>query len=257
MIIASFSAVISGVQLHGAITYDGFGYTVGTNLEAADNWVSLNSGTAPVIASGSLTVPGLATSTGNKVSFSSGNIQEALGSLSSVTVGTVYYSFAFSLTSQPTVSAYSFGLATSNTNYGATVWFQASGSGFNIGLAGRTGTPVYSTTVYSLNTTIFIVGAYEFVSGASNDISRLWINPSDFGNGPSYVPPTPNLTNTPGGNDLGGVSQFLIRGTGGSPAGEFDELRVGATYAAVTVPEPDAAVLLGTLGILGLLRRRR
>lgn len=246
--------VALGGNAEAALTYDGFGYTVGTSLEASSEWSPLNTGTAPVISAGNLSVAGLATSTGNKVSFGSGNIQEALGSLDSHTVGKVYFSFAFSLTSAPTAAAYSFALATSNTNYGAVVFLRASGAGFNIGLANRSSgaTVSYSSTVYNTNTTIFLVGSYEFISGTGNDVSKLWINPSAFG---GAAEPSSSLTAT-GGSDLGAVSQFLLRGATGSPSGELDELRIGTTWQAVTVPEPGAA-LLGGLGMLAFFRRRR
>ncbi|WP_193211214.1 PEP-CTERM sorting domain-containing protein [Luteolibacter marinus] len=239
-----------------AITYDGFDYTAGTTLEAAADWAPLNSGTAPTVVSGNLSVAGLQASSGNMVSFPGGNFQEAIGSLDSFTAGTVYYSFAFQLSSAPTSATYSFALATGNTNYGAPVFLQASGSGFQIGLANRSSgsTVSYDSTEFALNTTIFLVGSYTFNSGTGDDVSQLWINPSNsfFGD---ETAPSATLTAS-GGNDLAGITQFLLRGASGSPAGNLDELRVGTSWAAVTVPEP-ATALLGAFGLIALIRRRR
>jgi hypothetical protein len=245
-------------SLRAALTYDGFNYTVGTALSASTDWDALNSGTAPVIASGNLSVTGLAASTGNKVTFAAGNIQEAVGLLDSYTVGTVYYSFAFDLTAAPTATTYSFLIGNSGSNFGATVWLQAATGGYNIGLANKSNsTPNYSSTVYALNDVVFLVGSYEFVTGAGNDVSNLWINPTatTFG---TVSAPTATLTAV-GGTDLASINQFIIRGANGSPAGEIDELRVGSSWASVTpvaVPEPASAVL-GAFGLLALLRRRR
>jgi hypothetical protein len=201
---------------------------------------------------------------GNSLSWAAGNIQEAYSTISpAVSTGPLYYSFAFQLTALPTATTYSFGLlqSGSTTNYGATVWFKANGSGFNIGLDNRTATPTsnYATPIYNLNDTIFIVGSYEFISGTGNDVSRLWINPSyiDFS---ALSAPTATITAT-GGTDLtGGVNGFLLRGANGSPSGKIDELRIATTWAGVTpVPEPSASMLmmLGAAGLIGIRAIRR
>jgi hypothetical protein len=251
--------VLAQTVSHAAVVYDGFDYSVGGTLAGNTDWTALNSGTAPSIAAGNLAVSGLPPSTGQKVQFASGNIQEALGALNTFNTDTVYFSLAFQLTSVPTgTGTYSFALSTGNTNYGATVWLQADGTdGFDVGLANRSNsTPTYSTTKLFLNTTYFLVSAYSFVSGAGNDTSSLWINPdsSTFG---QAIAPAPSLTAI-GGSDLAQINQFLLRGALGSPAGEIDELRIGTSWSGVTaVPEPTALLgLLGGIGVLSLFRQR-
>jgi len=254
---ALFVLVAANCASQAAFTYDGFNYTVGGTLAGNTDWTLLNAGAAPVIASGDLTINGLP-STGNKVSFASGNIQEALGTLNTFNSGTVYFSLAFRLTAVPTTTSYSFALSTGNTNYGAPVFIQVDGTdGFELGVANRSNsTPVFDTTKLFLNTTYFIVGSYTFVSGATNDTSALWINPdpSSFG---ALTAPTSTLT-AAGGNDLAAITQFLLRGQSGSPSGEMDELRVGTSWDAVTtIPEPSTFLgLIGGTALLGMIRRR-
>ena len=251
-LIAIAAVVMTVSASYAQIYYESFDYTSGSTLATSPstngNWLPLNTGTAPQVASGSLNVFGLQSSIGNSVSWGAGNIQEAYSTISpSVNTGLLYYSFAFQLTALPTSTTYSFSLMQpgSTTNYGSSIWLKANGSGFNIGLDNRTAAPSsnYAAPTYNLNETIFVVGAYEFVSGASNDVSRLWINPSytDFG---ALSAPSATITAT-GGTDLTGVNGFLLRGASGSPSGKIDELRMGTTWASVTpVPEPSSGALL-------------
>jgi hypothetical protein len=264
-----FAACVSAAVMGSAawadlIVYDGFNYTVGGTLESNDPpWIGLNSGTAPVIAAGNLTVPDLAPPTGNRVTWVSGNIKEASLLLSGTqTSGTVYYSFPFQLSSVPTSTTYSFGFTQNSSTYGATIWLRADGAdGFNIAVGNRTSTPAtgdYLATKFPLNDTIFVVGSYEFVPGTGNDVSRLWVNPSSATFAAETAPP-PTLTGT-GGTDLSGIQGFLLRGASGSPAGTMDELRIGTSWAAVTpVPEPSGMLLAGLGGLLaaGYAVRRR
>jgi len=245
------------------IVYEGFDYTVAGNLENNDPpWSGLNTGTAPVVAAGNLSVPGLAPPTGNRVSWEVGNIREAWLQLSGTqTSGTVYYSFPFQLSSVPTATTYSFGFTQNSTTYGATIWLRGDTDGFNIAVANRTTAPGagdYLATKFPLNSTIFVVGSYEFIPGTGNDLSRLWINPASATFAAASAP-TATLTAT-GGTDLSGIQGFLLRGANGSPAGVMEVLRIGTSWAAVTpVPEPSAVVLAGLGGLLaaGYALRRR
>ena len=266
-ILAILTAVVSVASSQAQIMYDSFNYTVGNPLGTTPatngNWLPLNTGTAPLVASGNLDVAGLQSSTGNSVSWATGNIQEAYTTFSSVSTGLPFYSFAFRLTALPTGTTYSFGLIQPGTTtfYGSTIWLRASGSGFNIGLDNRSSvapTSNYAAPTYDLNDTIFIVGSYEFVSGTGNDVSRIWINPSSTNFG-ALSAPTATITAT-GGTDLTGVGGFLLRGASGSPSGAMDELRIGTGWADVTpVPEPSSTVLmvLGAAGLIGIRAMRR
>jgi hypothetical protein len=242
--------------------YDGFAYITNTALAGNGTWSALNTGTAPIISSGNLAVSGLQAPTGERVSWVAGNIQEAWSQIGVTnSSGTVFYSFAFQLSSLPTTATYSFGFTDTSTTYGSTVWLTNNAGSINIGLSPRTAVAatVYDPQNFTTNSTIFLVGSYEFVEGASNDISRLWINPSsiDFG---ELSAPSANITLSNTTNDLAGIGGFLLRGASGSPAGTMDELRIGTDWASVTpVPEPSTYALLAisAAGVAGYVIRRR
>lgn len=247
------------------VAYEPFNYTVSNNvagsvLAGVGTWAALNSGTAPSIAAGNLTVSGLQASTGNSAALPGGNHQEAVLPLASTNTGSLYFSIALNVTSQPTAATYTLAFSTGNTNFGAVVFTQASGSGYQIGFSNRSSgsTITYDPTVYSLNSTILLVGRYDFVSGTGNDTSALWINPASATFGADAAP-SATLTSS-GGSDLAAISQFLLRGTTGSPISTVDELRIGTTWASVTpaaVPEPSVyAMAFGVLAIGATLWRR-
>lgn len=252
---------------HAQSVYEPFAYTNGDPLPGkvlggSYTWGFQNSGTDVTIASGNLSVTGLAAPTGGSASLPGGNFKEAVLPFTTTPVnsGTIYFSFAFNLSSLPTATAYSFGF-NSSTSFASTLWLQASGGGYQIGLSNRSSgsTPVYDSTVFATGTTVFVVGSYEFVSGTANDVSKLWINPSSATFDDLAIP-SATLTST-GGTDMTSINSFLIRGATGSPAGTFDELRIGTTWASVTpaaIPEPSTyAAVLGALALAGVVLRRR
>ncbi|MBA3481094.1 MAG: PEP-CTERM sorting domain-containing protein [Pirellulales bacterium] len=97
--------------------------------------------------------------------------------------------------------------------------------------------------------TLFLVGSYESVAGAQNDVARLWINPnpSTFADptfSPLTTPPTLIDNSTLTGTDMGVFSILLRQSL--APHLTLDELRVGTDWASVTpvVPEPSSLALL-------------
>lgn len=263
-LLASALLVGAVITTQAQLISEPFNYTVGNTLAGSGAWTALNSGTAPTISSGNLSVSGLSDSSGASVLLPGGNHQEAVLALgSTVSSGSLYFSIALNVTSAPTGSSYIMAHTTGNTNYGTVVFTQASGAGYQIGLANRSSgaTTTYDSTVYAVGSTVFLVGRYDFVSGTGNDTSALWINPSSatFGAGAA---PSATLSAS-GGTDMTAISQFILRGATGSPVSTVDGLRIGTTWASVTpaavvVPEPSTyAMGLGLLALVGAVWQRQ
>lgn len=219
--------------------YDGFNYTPGQNLGAQAGWASLNSGDSLLIASGNLTYPGFPASSANKIAFDGAGVDAAKEFVLQST-GTVYYSYLLrvtSLGSLDSVGGYftTFYQSATSVTGGTCVWTRRDGAAFDIGISVRITSPISWSSVKSLNTTYLIVASYEFVSGTTNDVSKIWINPdaSTFG---AATAPTETLTSTNNTTDLTGVARVQIRQDGltTTPFIELDELRIGTKWADVT-----------------------
>jgi len=237
LIVVYFLPVVSW----GQVTlphHDPIDYSEGQGLQSQSNWTSLNTGDALLIKAGNLSFTGLPASTGNKVTFDGAGI-DAAKAFTQQTSGTVYYSFLLKITalgSLNTTGGYFTGLNEGiSTNYGCTVWSRLDGTGFDIGLNPRTtaANTVWSSGTLSLNTTYFIVVAYQIVSGTSNDIVKMWIDPT-----PGASEPSATLTATNSGTDLSNLNRILIRqdGTSATPFIEMDELRISTLWADAALP---------------------
>jgi hypothetical protein len=114
-----------------------------------------------------------------------------------------------------------------------TVWLRSDGAGYDIGINPRTtaANTVWSSGTQTINTTLFVVISYQIVSGTSNDVVNLWINPTP---GSSMPAATHSATNS--GTDLANLNRILLRQDAATttPFVEMDELRVGTTWADVT-----------------------
>lgn len=236
-IIVSF--LLIGFLGWGQVTlphHDPINYTVGQGLQTQTGWTSLNSGDALLISSGNLTYAGLIAATGNKVTFDGAGI-DAAKLFTQQTSGTVYYSFLLNITSLGslnTTGGYftSFNEGTGST-FGGTVWLRSDGAGYDVGINPRTtaANTVWSTGTQSINTTLFVVVSYQIVSGSTNDIVKLWINPT-----PGSTMPVETLSATNSSTDLANLNRILLRqdSATSTPFVEMDELRVGTTWADVT-----------------------
>jgi len=134
------------------------------------------------------------------------------------------------------------------SNFYARTYIRSSGAGFQMALGTGAGAVTYGTTVLSFNTSYTILVRFDMVTGTTNDTGALFINPTtEDGSGD-----TAYVTATTIGTDPTTLASVHFR-QGGAASG------AGVTIDSVSVyivPEPATAVL-GGIGLLALLRRRR
>ncbi|NVO03773.1 MAG: Ig-like domain-containing protein [Bacteroidetes bacterium] len=220
------------------LLYEPFNYPVGDTL-VPHGWTGINSGDQIFVTAGSLSYPPLLPSIGEKISFN-GLGRDFQRLFTSQSAGTVYYSFIMQVSSLGTSDSlgYFSGFGSSTTIFGATIWTKKVGTEYKIGLNAKT-TPilstVLSTSTYPLNTPVFVVVSYEMVSGTTNDVVNMWINPAGATFG-ALTAPTPTLTMTNAGTDMTVVDRIFVRQDSDveTPFIDQDEIRVGLDWATVT-----------------------
>jgi hypothetical protein len=256
------------------------------------DWYYAGTGAAntapPGIAAGSLSYGNLPASAGNSVAFDTTQLGTARVQVTpaAISTGTVYWSGLLRVNSISTLTTGANGMllggfnntagyqATTPTAVGAVLRIRQDsvdpnvyriGTGMNAGTGTGNSPNVQfdNATPHTAGETVFIVGSYEFVSGANNDIARMWINP-DAGTFGAPSEPAATLTSAPGGgiaDAFASLLTFNLRdvNTVGNPTLQLDEFRVGTAWADVTpVPEPSTAALiaLGVIGLCAVSRRR-
>ena len=224
------------------LLYEPFNYTpdaaLGLTTQSAGAWTPVNTGDSILVVSGSLSYAGLQSSTGNRVKFDADGT-DYYASYASQTAGSVYSSFIVNVTSLgglTTAGGYFASVLQSGSTsaFGAAVWTRLSTTAgkFNVGISTRSNSAVtWLANDLDINTSYFIVTAYDMVTGAANDVARIWLNPTSLGG----AEPAAAATSVPG-TDLSSAARFLLRqaNAAGTPFIEFDELRVGTTWASVT-----------------------
>ncbi len=238
--------------------------------------------TAPNPSSGSLSfadaypsTPGLPNSVGDRVAYAQETGSARINVPTAPASGTTYWSGLFKVqtlgdtaqadnpgaiiagfnnsqgpgTSISTAGAILYLRRASVTDPGDTTDYQL-GTGTNTNQAGCSSGGACTNRIYATSVplapgdTVFVVGAYNLVSSATqDDIASLWINPdpADFG---AASPPTPTITAMSTGSavdaidPLFGVASFFLRNNnsifGTGQEWYFDELRVGSDWASVT-----------------------
>jgi hypothetical protein len=232
---------------------------------------------APGVVEGTLSVPGMPAGVGNSVKCDITQAGTARIGIpgGAKNTGTMYWSGMLrvnavnDLTTLPTgllVAAFNNSTGaqqTSPTSLGSLLKIRKDANDpakyvIGTGVNNVTANLVFDTAApISAGQTVFLVASYTYNAGPGNDVARMWINPDPLTFG-AAVEPTATLSGGPGANaELGQVASFNLRNvnTVGDPDFQFDELRVGDSWASVT-PEPASLILLG-LGLFALPKRRR
>lgn len=243
----------------------GTGYNATGDAGQANTTAFGNVGTFQTAQGGKLVTTGsLGGGTGNKITMTPTTVSAIVsrGIGQTVDSGTFYFSYLTQRTND-TNRTLNFALFNSTSGAELLSFGQHNSSSslgnfvLNVGNAatptpGAPGSPI----AYGTNVTHLVVGRIDFnVSGVSDRI-RFYVDPLSLTNEASLTPYIDHTTTA----DLGAITHFRLfagvtSGVNTSATGDFDEFRFGSNYAAV-VPEPSAA-LLGAVGALALLRRRR
>jgi len=240
--LASFATVGSShaVTVIFSTGFDSPTYADG-GLIGQDNWAI--TGTSVVNPIG---VANVATNGTIPLTTNGQDVNHALDT--SYTTGSIYFSVDITVSAAQATGDYFLHFGDAGTsNFYARTFIKSSGAGYVMAVGTSSGTPTYGTTVLPFNTMQTILVRYDFVSGATNDTGALFVNPTTAdGSGD-----TPYVAATTVGIDAASISTIRLRqGTAANaPTLVLDNL-------VVSVPETSSG-LLGALGLLGLLRRRR
>ena len=256
--VATLTVTNGGLFLYEPFDYSNIGSPVSSNTPA--NWAYGGAGANDLnVNAGNLWYPGLAQPIGNSVTNGGVGlgVRRLLGT--SVNSGVLYFSALYRVNDLGSGTwngaASQAGALTANdsTSFRLQVIVKSnSPSGYVVGVQkGGTGsTPTFDTTERHAGDILFLVGKYDFTV-SPNSVS-LWINPSPSSFGAGNPPPGAISATT--GTDGFTIDRFNIRqNTAPSvPAAmQWDELRVGNSWDAVTLGGPPPTIKLSNATWLG------
>ncbi len=205
--------------------------------QSGNVWGTFGTGDPILVTAGNVSYPGLP-AVGNKISIG-GKTKGYFRAFTGQHSGTMFGSLIFRVTSLPADAKGDYFMQMGNENVGTPAVFikpAATAGKFVIGLGKRNNLPVIWMSIeLDLNTSYFLVIANLFVSGASNDICRLWLNPSG-------AETAPDLSVSDGADLASFVNQKRITFTHSPAAGndginiDVDEVRVTNFWYQITAP---------------------
>jgi hypothetical protein len=237
----------------GQYTADASLSGVGHGTGWSGTWTTTNavSVTGSLAASGMSDNPGRATTTGVNTarelvrSFSSAGFT-ALGN-------EVWFSFAFRRDSGS--NGATIRIADSSTRYfGVSMQNTPSAPSelrADLRFSGSTVETSADFVPVSNGSTYFVVGRFQF-NASADDRLDVWVNPSSVASVAALGTPSMFVTTT---NNYSVFDEIRIS-NGGNATYSYDEIRLGAAFGDVVIPEPTSLSLLA-LAAGGMLRRRR
>lgn len=217
---------------------------VGTSDASTNNtkdWYSF-SGTGYIqVAEGSLSYAGyVTTGTGNKaelVGNGADDLRQFASTANGVQTGKIYAAAIINVDSlkRNTNADYfmAFGDASNSNMYARlniqTIKTDESYTGYKLGISKNTETTVWTNAVFSPKTSHLIVLEYEFVEGATNDVVRLYIDPTS-----TTATPTISCDQTKANAkaDISYIASVNLRKGSNTPGRVFvDEIKVATEWA--------------------------
>lgn len=221
---------------------DNFEYTEATLL-TANGWTAHSGGgtNSFTVASPGLSYASYPANSGLAAQTTGTSGEDVSRTFTAQTTGSVYASLLANLTSAHANGDYFFHLAASpvSSDFKGRIFAQTNASNmvrFGVSRAGNNTTAIWTDYVYSLNTTYLLVLKYQIVSGATNDVVSLWVNPTIGATEPAPNCVTTDVTVADAAN-IGGVALRQGNTTSPTPAAKYDGIRIANTWAQLwTVP---------------------
>ena len=203
------------------------------------------------IQDGSLSYPGLAASTGNKVYlFSNANAtsRDINSGFTSSTASAMYYSALVNVVDNSQITAagdyfMTFGATagTAVTSLGGRLGVKSTNSGANFRFCIQnisTGTPTFTDcgTDLTFGTTYLVV--VKFDRSTAPTTATLWVNPATLGGAEAAG----SVSNASGTATFAAFTSICLRNSATTPKAQIDEIRVGTTFADVTPADITAPV---------------
>lgn len=175
-----------------------------------NGWAVTGNPATPVltVSSPNLSYTGYIPNSGNSVALAVSG-QDVNHTFTAQTTGSVYASALVNVTSSQTNGDYflHFGQSTIGTTFRTRVFVKKdTDTTFKFGISFAGSSVVYTDTNYLVGTPQLLVMKYTFVSGASNDVAQLFVNPVI-----SETEPTPTIQATDTNSDFTNVGTIAIR----------------------------------------------
>jgi len=211
-----------------------------TGLITAHGWTNHSGTNNPSVTTSSISYPGyLSSGVGNEVSLLSSQDGDVNRTFLAQNSGAVYVSFLVNVTAATTTGDYFLNVSTNPFNtlyYRGRIYAKIDGSNnLAFGIAQSTTSANYSSFTYALGTTYMIVLKYNMVSGLTNDVASIYINPALN----SAEPVSGWISNTDAsGNDVSDIGSVALRqgSAANAPSLKIDGIRVATLWSDIVGP---------------------